>query len=112
MRKEPTDPAFARYRQLVQQENESPVVVRTDFEETEAQDTWFEVTESECKSFCIDSRLANALSLAYGRFESMMGIVDDLDFEEFREQDRAAYPRFYNDGNWVADNGVSSFSVQ
>lgn len=111
MRKKPTDPGFALYRELVKQENETAVIVRTDFEETEAQDTWFEVTQSECKSFCIDPRLANALSLAFSRFESMMGIVDDIDFEEVRAHDRAAYPQFYNAGTWVADNAAGFMVV-
>ena len=92
---EPIDAAFLYYRQLVEEENTVPVIVRTDLEHTEAQDTWWEMTESECETFELDPRLANAMHLAYTRYESMVGMVNDDHFEQFRDLERANWPKYF-----------------
>lgn len=86
--------AFRLYRELVEKANQSPIIVATDFCFTDAEMTWCDLTELEADAFGIDPRLLNALVMAYMRYESLAGLLD-AEFEEFRDEERAAYPEFF-----------------
>lgn len=86
--------AFRVYRELVEKANQSPIIVATDFRFTEAEMTWCDLTALEVEAFGIDPHLLNALVLAYLRWEDMVGLVSG-EFEQFRDEERAAYPEFF-----------------
>lgn len=86
--------AFARYQALVQEANASPIVVHEDFELTEAEMSWDQLTALEARVFCIEPALLNALVLAYVRYTDMNGETDS-EFDEFRDEERAAFPEFF-----------------
>lgn len=86
--------AFRVYRELVEKANQSPINVATNLRFTEAEMTWCDLTALEVEAFGIDPRLLNALVLAYTRWEDMVGLVCG-EFEDFRSEERAAYPEFF-----------------
>lgn len=86
--------AFRLYRELVEKANPSPTIVATDFCFTDAEMTWCDLTALEAETFGIDPHLLNALVMAYMRYESLAGLLD-AEFEEFRDEERAAYPEFF-----------------
>lgn len=96
MSAEKSPAAFARYRALVAESNQAPLVLRADLAFTDADSTWFELTELEAVAFEINPALHNALLFAYIRYTDMTGETD-LEFSEFREDERAAFPEFFHE---------------
>lgn len=86
--------AFRLYRSLVEDSNREGVVVHQDFDLTEAESTWYELTACEVEVFGLDPRLGNALMWAAVRYEDMIGMTD-REFFPWREAERRAYPEFY-----------------
>ena len=86
--------AFAHYQSLVVHDNETPVRVETDFDLTDAVFTWDRLTFFEQAAFGIDPRLLNALIYAHVRYTDMIGMTA-IEFWEFQDEDRAAYPVFF-----------------
>lgn len=86
--------AFAHYRRLVENSNRRPVVVERDYDLTEAESTWDRLTACEAEVFGIDPRLLNALLWAHVRYEDLIGVTD-VEFEAFRDEERAAYPEWF-----------------
>jgi hypothetical protein len=86
--------AYRHFRDLVEQYNRSPIVVKTDFRLTEAEMTWDALTAFEAEAFGIDPRLLNALVVAAMRYSDLSGVTD-FEFHRFREEERQAYPEFF-----------------
>ena len=86
--------AFAHYRALVEASNREPVVVERGYDLTEAESTWDRLTACEAEVFGIDPRLLNALLWAHVRYEDLIGVTD-VEFEPFRDEERAAYPEWF-----------------
>lgn len=86
--------AFAHYRELVTKSNRRPVVIEQDYDLTEAQSTWDRITTREAEVFGIDPSLLNALLWAHVRYEDLIGLAD-IEFEPFRDEERAAYPEWF-----------------
>lgn len=100
--------AFARYRTLVQEANSSPVMLRRDLYFTEAELTWDHLTELEADTFLIEPALLNALVIAQVRYSDMTGQTD-LDFSEFRDEERAAFPEFFHCENQFSIDAAAGF---
>ncbi len=86
--------ASTRYRELVEIANREPVVVERDYDLTEAENTWDSLTAREAKVFGITPSLLNALLYAHVRYEDMIGVTD-IEFDSFRDEERAAYPEWF-----------------
>ena len=86
--------ACAHYRALVEDSNREPVVVETGYDLTEAQSTWDSLTACEAEVFGIDPRLLNALLWAHVRYEDLTGCTG-IEFQDFRDEERAAYPEWF-----------------
>jgi hypothetical protein len=86
--------AFAHYRELVTKSNRRPVVVEHGYDLTEAESTWDRITACEAEVFGIDPRLLNALLWAHVRYEDLIGLTE-VEFEPFRDEERAAYPEWF-----------------
>lgn len=86
--------AYARYRELVEKSNQQPINLTVGFDLTNATNSWWQLPALEAKVFHIQPSLANALCWAFVRYQDANGETD-LDFEEFRAEDRAAYPAYF-----------------
>jgi len=86
--------ALAHYRALVEKANATPTIVRRDLDLTDAQMTWDVLTVLEARVFGIEPTLVNALVWAYVRYTDMNGETD-LEFEAYRDEERAAFPEYF-----------------
>lgn len=86
--------AFARYRELVAESNQTPFRLCEKTDLTDAELWWCDLTALEAWVFGIDPALCNALLLAHIRYQDMIGCTD-LEFEEFRDEDRAAFAEHF-----------------
>lgn len=85
--------AFALYRELVGKANEAALHLGH-YPFTDADNTWWDLTALEVEAFGIAPELHSALLLAYIRYTDMTGETD-LEFAEFRREERAAFPEFF-----------------
>lgn len=83
------------YRKSVIEWNEKAVVVRTDFDFTDAHDSWYEITEAEAAAFMIPPNLCHALACAHERYMAFAGISVN-DFWDVQEEERARFPNFFS----------------
>lgn len=87
--------AFAAYRSVVEEANRNALAVRSDLDVTDADNTWWELTELEVLAFGIEPSLHNALLWAYIRYTDMTGETD-IHFRAFREEERTAFPEYFH----------------
>ena len=86
--------AFKHYRNLVERSNKEPGVRRRDFDLTDAQMRWDELTAYVAEAFGIDPDLLNALAWAAVRYEDMIGTTE-MEFDAWRDDERRAFPEFF-----------------
>ena len=86
--------AFKHYRNLVERSNKEPGVGRRDFDLTDAQMRWDELTAYVAEAFGIDPDLLNALAWAAVRYEDMIGTTE-MEFDAWRDDERRAFPEFF-----------------
>jgi hypothetical protein len=102
--------AFAKYQELVTEANAKPLKLVTAVDLTEAEVYWCDLTPLESWVFRIDPRLVNALVFAHVRYEDMIGTTD-IEFEEFREEERAAFPEYFKDERCYSFDAAVGFMV-
>lgn len=83
------------YRESVIEWNEKEVVLRTDFDFTDAQNSWDAITETEAAAFMIPPNLCHALTCAHERYMAFAGISIN-DFWDVQEEERARFPDLFS----------------
>ncbi len=91
--------AYALYRELVADANAKPIELCSRTDVTDAELFWCDLPALEAWVFGIDPSLLNALVFGWVRYQDMVGCTDS-DFDEFREEERAAFPHCF-DGECV-----------
>jgi hypothetical protein len=98
--------ATAHYRNLVRAANRKGVDYDGYTGNSEPCMTWFQLNKLEADVSGIDIALKNALIFAMVRYDDFIGKTD-LEFEDYRAQERKEFAQFFNDGFYAIEFGAA-----
>ena len=103
--------AYAQYRKLVAEANERTIELCKDTDLTDAELWWCDLSPLEAWVFGIEPSLLNAFVIGWVRYQDMVDCTD-LEFADFREEERAAFPKLFQGERVVTFEGAVGFLME